>query len=266
VGSGGKGSGGTTVGSGGNGSGGTTEVSGGAGGAAGGGGDYSGGAGAGGGSGGDPNAVAELCVEKCNVDGDCFKSVGVSNGRICDPSSHRCVVHNCDSDTDCAPVGTAWIEPCTTDGDCSGTQSCIDVKGAGRCATLPDNGSCDDGMESISWKHFGDSNDVSICADTSFKCRANNCVKPCTSTSCTAPGTACNSVTGSCDLCSSDAGCGGVTKPPHCNVGTGVCECLGDSDCAAVVNTNICVNGRCGCTGDSACTRKTGNNSTLACE
>jgi hypothetical protein len=26
------------------------------------------------------------------------------------------------------------------------------------------------------------------------------------------------------------------------------------------------VNGRCGCTGDSACTRKTGNNSTLACE
>lgn len=265
-------SGGTTIGSGGSGTGGTTQVSGGAGGAAG---EFSGGSGGGGaggadagggGAGGDPNAVAESCAEVCKVDGDCFKTAGLSNGRICDPSTHRCVVHTCDTDTNCVPVGTAWTTVCTTDGNCSSSESCIDVRGAGRCATLPNNGACSGGMETVSWKHFGDNSDVTICGDTSFKCRANNCVKPCTSTSCTAPGTACNSVTGACDLCASDAGCGGPTKPPHCNVSTGRCECLLDSDCAAVINTNVCVNGRCGCTADSVCTRKTGNNSTLICE
>lgn len=267
--SGGNSSGGTSggsVGNGGSGHGGTTEISGGAGG---GGGDFSGGAGGAsgaGGSGGDPNAVAETCAEICNVDSDCFKSVGVSNGRICSPTTHRCVVHTCDGDTECVPVGTAWTVPCSDDGGCSSTQTCIDLKGAGRCAALPDNGTCTTGMETVSWKHFGDANNVTICADTSYKCKVNNCVKPCTSTSCTAPGSACNSVTGLCDLCTSDQACGGSTKPPHCNVNTGRCECVLNSDCAAVINTNVCVNGRCGCSSDTTCVRKTGNNSTLICE
>jgi hypothetical protein len=264
------GSGGTAVGSGGkgsggNGSGGTTEVSGGA---AGGGGDYSGGAGGGGagGSGGDPNAVAQACAEACQVDGDCFKVAGVSNNRICDPTTHRCVIDGCDSDSECVPAANPWVQSCDGDDACSNLQTCIEVNGAGRCADIPDNGACKADMESISWKHFGNAANVTICADTSLKCRAKICVKPCTSTSCANPGTACNPVTGLCDLCTSDAACGGIVKPPHCNVNTGVCECFTDSDCATVVNTNVCVNGRCGCTGDSVCTRKTGNNSTLVCE
>ncbi|MFZ5891013.1 MAG: hypothetical protein ACOY0T_08180 [Myxococcota bacterium] len=247
-------------------SGGTSTTSGGStsGGAGGAGGSGGGGEGGAGGSGGE--GEPRFCAEQCNIDSDCFKT-SVSNGRICNPTTKRCEFHVCDVDNDCVPQGSAWATACTNDAGCASTQTCVDVKGAGRCATVPNGSTCTGEQVVVQWPHFGGGGDVSVCADQSMKCRVNSCVTPCQGPQdCANPNTTCNSVTGLCDLCKTDAACGGTTKPPHCNVATGRCECWLNSDCTSVVNTNICVDGRCACSGTSACTRKTGQNSVLICE
>lgn len=244
------------------------ELSGGAGGFDGGvGGELSGGAGGVAATGGSGGAGAQLrqCAESCSVDSDCFMDPGTPDDFVCSPTTHRCVYHACDGDQDCGLLGNVWTTKCADDSTCAASETCVDVKGSGHCANMADSGPCPTDRESVGWKHFGGGPDVQVCADTSFHCVANACVRPCTTASCR-NGTACNTVSGQCDLCATDLGCTLLNRPPHCNTATQQCECHTSADCPSDRNTDICVNGSCGCSDTSACTRKNGQNAALVCE
>lgn len=231
------------------------------------GGEISGGAGGVAPAGGSGGARDELrqCAESCSVDSDCFTDPSTPDNFVCSPATHRCVYHACDGDQDCGLLGNVWTKKCTSDSACATSETCVDVKGSGRCVKRYDGQPCPSDRESVSWKHLGGGPDVEVCADTSFHCIDNVCVRPCTTTSCR-NGTACNSVSGQCDLCASDVGCTLLNRPPHCNTATQRCECHDSSECPGNQNADVCVNGSCGCSDASSCTRKNGNNAVLVCE
>ncbi len=187
---------------------------------------------------GDPTAAPEgmYCQDACEVDADCQEQ-GMDFGFKC--ALQRCkpeATDGCMDDLDCQVQLSGWSTVCATQADCPG-QVCIDVGGAGRCATPPsDFVMCTTfNQVEVSLARFPEGDPVTVCSNTDYECGADGaCVNP----------------------CMSDADCTQSAGFPVCNVGTGICECGGDDDCGmlGVPALSVCHAGVCGCGTDADCT------------
>jgi len=209
------------------------------------------------------------CQEVCQADANCTMA-GVGVGFICQGA--RCIntAGACLADSQCWAASTGWTTPCASQAECPG-QVCIDIGGGvGRCATPPsDVMPCAAVMqEAVLIRAIEGDQQITVCADTDQVCDDSVCRDP----------------------CEDDLSCAGIPSRPHCNVGTGECECTSDEqclnsgvagwtrcnggvcgcsvdkDCAGNFNTDACIDGFCGCSTAATCTIKSFDGTTPVCE
>jgi hypothetical protein len=181
---------------------------------------------------GDPPS-GSYCQETCQDDGDCLVA-GQDSGYTCDQG--HCaggVSGNCGDDYDCQVLLSGWQMPCFGQTDCP-NQFCIDIGGGdGRCAYGPNDFiQCEALMQSEIEMPAIEGGTITVCANVDYSCIDSYCQK----------------------LCQGDGDC--LTPGlPHCNVGTGRCECTSDADCASypVAGFTSCQTTFCGCGSDDAC-------------
>ena len=141
----------------------------------------------------------------------------------------------CTGDLECVILYSGWSGACTLAGnECAITQACISVDGGGLCGYAP--GEFIDcatlQMEEVSVTGI-DGQPLIVCGRPNAACNDSHyCSLPCTD----------------------DSGCASAAYP-HCNVGTGTCECGQDSDCATLASPqySVCNAGACGCDSDQNC-------------
>jgi hypothetical protein len=138
----------------------------------------------------------------------------------------------CTGDEECVALYSAWSTPCTAGGgECDAlAQVCLDI---GLCATPPsDIIPCATLlMEEIQTTDI-DGNPVVVCGHPDAVCNDDGfCFVP----------------------CASDEDCSGAY--PICDVGSGVCQCGTDADCATLnlPQASVCNAGSCGCGSDQNC-------------
>lgn len=210
---------------------------------------------------------SQFCQEACQADADCNMG-GVSYGFLCqgarcfDPASH------CLYDSQCWAVGSGWFTPCASQAECPGAV-CVDIGGGvGRCAT-PSSDIMPCGTQTaVVMRAIEGDQQLTVCADTDLQCDDSVCRNP----------------------CEDNLSCAGIPSLPHCNVGTGECECTSDEqcvssgvagwtrchdgvcgcgankDCAGNYNADVCLDGQCGCSSVAVCKLKTFDATTPVCE
>jgi hypothetical protein len=183
---------------------------------------------------GDPGDGDGYCAHQCTSDDDCLVD-GMASGLTCIDGACSIDSPGCTSNEECVAAFSGWSTPCSSGGgECDAFgQLCIDAGGEGLCATPPsDFLACEVlMMEEIEIPDI-DGNLVVVCAQTDAVCSEDAfCFVP----------------------CESDDDCSGAY--PICDVGSGLCQCGSDADCATlgVSGSSVCNAGSCGCGEDQQC-------------
>ncbi len=207
------------------------------------------------------------CQEACKSSADCTV-MGADLGVMC--QSNRCIHPDslCQADVDCVAGASGWVTPCNSQADCT-SQVCIDIGGAGRCATQPTEFvTCETiGQTEIKQPPIEGGAELIVCANTEFVCEQGACTNPCEDeAACAATPGHPTCEAGAC-VCTSDEDClkSGLKGATACV--EGLCGCTGDADCAERPNADVCgADGRCGCSSAAVCTEKKFDGTTLVCE
>jgi hypothetical protein len=172
------------------------------------------------------------CAHQCTSDADCQIN-GMSVDLTCVDNVCTSADPGCTDDDECVALYSGWTTPCTAGGgECDGLgQICL---GNNLCATPPsDFIDCAAlGMEEVNAIDI-DLNPVVVCGQPTAICNDDAfCFLPCASD----------------DDCLSDA-------YPSCDVGSGLCQCGSDADCATLnlPQGSACNAGYCGCGSDQDC-------------
>jgi hypothetical protein len=201
------------------------------------------------------------CVHHCEGDEDCLID-GVDNGYECiDQLCTAELASSCTTDEGCVAYLSGWTAgtPCTPGGgECDAAmQVCLEIEGAGHCAVAPNDFlTCDTlQMDEIPVVDI-DGSDAIVCGRTNAACHEDGyCWLPCQDDGdCASEAYPhCNAGTGVCE-CTSDAGCDTLGYPEYSVCNAGVCGCDSDQQCSSSGAGDVCnPSGVCGCSGDAAC-------------
>ena len=216
-----------------------------------------------GGAGGAPPAGALSCVYSCGSDDDCLLP-GNDTSNKCNPTTKLCEdpAATCETHQDCFAKLTPWFPGCTSNGDCFDSEACVNVKGTGYCATLPDaEFGCDPFLAGTFTLFEG--GEVQVCGSADVRCIAGACTFGCDAAGCQSQDETCDVASGVCS-CETGADCEtGVCSGGHCT------ECATSDDCAATADDtglDTCVDGKCGCSGTDTCVAGAFDNAPAVCK
>jgi hypothetical protein len=203
---------------------------------------------------GDPGDGDGYCAHQCMSDDDCLID-GMDANLTCVDSVCTGETSGCTGDDECVALYSGWTTPCTSGGgECDQlAQVCIDV---GLCATPPSD-FIDCAlltMEEIQTTDI-DGNPVTVCGQPNASCNEEEfCFLPCASDEdCSTAYPVCDVGSGLCG-CSSDADCATLGLPQASVCNSGSCGCNDDQQCVDGNAGDVCTtDGYCGCSGDMAC-------------
>jgi len=191
---------------------------------------------------------AKFCLEECAANDDCLTDYECQGGTC----TYTGDATGCTGNDECIAMFSGWTKSdpeCTADADCyAGAGVCLDVGGVGYCA-MEKTADCTAPMEAMTEQKLDGGADVEVCGRPSARCKDEVCGVPCAADADCGAGYKCNTTSGDCYQCDSDADCTGtMTK---C-LSSKFCGCKDDTECSGA-GTDKCYNGACGCIATDDC-------------